>query len=337
MANQENPTPSLEVQEAIWKQVIDTIEQNQTFLLTAHAQPDGDAVGSVLSLYGVLKHLGKDVFVFNDTEYPEPYRFLAFSDQMQTEIPADRSFDVSILCDCGEVARAPEGFGLPKERQGTLIVLDHHLTSVCQGDINLNLPKEPAAAMLVYKLAKRLNIPISREIAINIYAALSTDTGNFRYQSTTPNTFRVAAELLEAGVDPWEVASEIYETNPPERQKLLALALNTIDIFYDGKLAFLTLTDEMYQQTGGHPEMTDGFINFARGIRGVEVAVLFRQEGPAWKLSFRSRGAVNVSAIAGQFGGGGHHNAAGVKLMGQLQTIKEDIHQAMIKVLQETT
>lgn len=319
----------------LFSQIASIIQQNQRFLVTAHRHPDGDAVGSALGLTLLLRRLGKDVVLFNDTPYPMQFHFLEEVETLQTDLQQEAPFDVTILCDCGEVSRAPEGFPEPPQR-GFFLVIDHHATCAREGELNLNESTAPAVGLLIYQLAHFLQVPIDLPIAQALYCSLVSDTGSFRYQKTTPYTMRVAAELLEIGVNPWEISSNLFESNPLERQRLLALALDTIEMHHDGQLAYLTITQQMYQRTNTTHQESDGFINFARGIRGVEVAVLFSQrdeEAQQWKLSLRSRGSVNVSAIASQFGGGGHFNAAGALLSGELHDLKTRVQQATAQQL----
>jgi len=182
-----------------------------------------------------------------------------------------------------------------------------------------------SVGILAYKIIRGLGHPLSRDAAECIYASILADTGSFRYSSTDPECFRVAAELLEAGVDPWEMTVRVYEQQPLARMRLLADVLKTLEVH--GKLATITITNEMMARTGSPIDLTDGFINYARSVDGVEVAASFREpsNGGAWRVSFRSRGRVNVAAIAQKFGGGGHHNAAGCSIAGDEAAVRAKI------------
>lgn len=320
--------------EQTWSQITATIHAAQRFLIAAHRGPDGDAVGSVLGLYATLEALGKDVTAYDSTPYPERFDFLPNLRAITTQLDPHTHFDVTILCDCGELARAPEGFPA-RSQLGTFIVLDHHITSGLEGDINLNNPNSPATGLLILELAQRLQVPLLPAIAKSVYCALLSDTGGFRYQKTSPAALRAAAELLEAGVDPWEVSSGLFESNPLARQRLLALCLNTLDLRSNGQLAFLHVTEEMFHQTQSDPTMTDGFVNFGRGIKGVEVAAFLRPQAQGWKVSMRSRGRVNVSGVASHFGGGGHQQAAGTVLQGDLEQVKQAVLLSLLPQLQD--
>jgi phosphoesterase RecJ-like protein len=315
----------------LWNQIEELIHQHQRFLVTAHVSPDGDAAGSSLALFGVLKSLGKDVVVFNDEPYDHKLSQFPLADQLQTSIPAETGFDVSFLCDCGEIERSPLRHLTPEQR-GTVVVIDHHMTSGLEGDVNFNDTGAPCVGVLIFELAERLGVEFSQPIAQNIYASLVSDTGGFRYQKTTPRAFRMAARLLETGVNPWTVASQLYESQPFARQKLLALALETLDLNDTRQVAYMTLTQEMYDKTGATAEMSDGFVNFGRSVEGVEMSILIRKQDEHFKLSLRSRGAANVAQIAQEFGGGGHKRAAGAvitdmtydELRARLETLVND-------------
>lgn len=318
-----------------WAPIVEAIKEGQSFLLSGHRHPDGDSMGATTALYGLLQAMGKDVVLFNDAPLPEHFHFLPHTPELRLSLDADESFDVTILCDCGSPDRAPIGFP-SVENRGTFIVIDHHQTSRIEGDINYNDPHAAAVGLLIYELSLELGVPVTRDIGVSLYTALMSDTGSFRYDKTSAHVMRVAAELLEVGVRPWEITSALYESSPLERQKLLALALNTLDVRVNGKLATIHITGPMFEETGSEPHMTDGFINYARGIKGVEVAVMFREQEGGWKLSFRSRGTISVADIASQLGGGGHRNAAGAFLTGSLEDIKQQVCESVESVLRNT-
>jgi phosphoesterase RecJ-like protein len=196
--------------------------------------------------------------------------------------------------------------------------------------------------VLVFKIIRALPHQISRDAAECIYASILADTGCFRYSSTDPESLRIAAELLEAGVDPWEMTMRVYEQQPVARMKLLGDVLGTLHVEPGGKLATITITNSMLARTGTHLDLTDGFINYARSIDGVEVAAALREPSqydeesstPAWRVSFRSRGKVDVAAIAQKFGGGGHRNAAGCSVEGDEAQVRARIALEIERALQ---
>jgi phosphoesterase RecJ-like protein len=301
-------------------------------LLTMHRGPDGDALASALALAAALRELGREVTVYNPDELPYNFRFLSGADQVVRTVPPDAIFDATVATDSGSAERlGPEIPG--PDRRGVFINLDHHITTQPFGDVNYVDPHAAAVGVLVYKIIHGLGHKLSRASAECIYASILADTGCFKYSSTDPECLRIAAEMLEAGVDPWEMTMRVYEQQPLARLKLLADVLGTLSVAPGGKLATITITNAMLARTGTHLDLTDGFINYARAIDGVEVAVSLREPSqfgevsanPAWRVSFRSRGKVNVAAIAQRFGGGGHRNAAGCTMQGDEAQVRAQL------------
>jgi len=301
-------------------------------LLTMHRGPDGDALGSALALACTLRDLGREVTVYNPDELPYNFRFLDGASEVQKALPADAEYDVTIVTDAGAFDRLGPDVP-PKERRGVVLNLDHHITTEPFGDVNYVDPEAASVGILAYKIIKGLGVPLSRGAAECIYASILADTGCFRYSSTDPECMRVAAELIEAGVEPWEMTVRVYEQQPLARMRLLADVLRTLEVH--GKLATITITNEMVARTKSDLDLTDGFINYARSVDGVEVAASFREpeDGGPWRVSFRSRGRVNVAAIAQKFGGGGHHNAAGCSIEGEEAGVRAKIADEIEKAL----
>ena len=306
--------------------VVAALRSAKRVLCTMHRHPDGDALGSALALANALREAGREVVVYNPDELPYNFRFLPGAAMVVRTLGAHERFDATIATDSGKAERL--GPDLPTaERRGVFINLDHHVTTEPFGDLNYVDPSAAAVGVLVYKIIQGLGLPVSREAATCIYASILADTGSFRYSSTDPESLRIAAALIEAGVEPWEMTVQVYEQQPVARMKLLGEVLSTLGLSASGKVATLTITRAMKSRTGRSDDLTDGFINFARGIEGVEVAASFTEpdpasaphesgEAPGWYVSFRSRGRIDVSKIASQFGGGGHKNAAGCTVPG---------------------
>lgn len=297
------------------------IREKQTFLVTTHESPDGDAVGSSLALASYLCQLGKDVTLYFSDQVPELYEFLPLADRVVHVLP-DRPIDVCFVLDVGEFRRAGAAFN-GYERVGTYVNIDHHATSEPFGAINLIDPVASATGALIYRIIKAAGDEISQDTALCIYTAVITDTGSFRYSNANPEAFAIAGEMVGRGVNTWYVAEHLYESQPRQRLELLALSLSTLRISPSGQFASLAVTLDMYEKSGANAELTDGFVNYPRSIRGVEVAVLFRELEPdRIKVGFRSKGKVDVSRLTAAFGGGGHHNAAGCTLSGTLDEVR---------------
>lgn len=312
--------------------IIAEIAANSTFLVTTHEGPDGDAVGSSLALGNYLRKLGKDVTVYFKDPVPDIYAFLPLSDSVVHAIP-DRDFDVCFVLDVGEFRRAGEalaGF----TRIGEFINIDHHLLCDRFGTINMIDAEAAATGVLIYRIIKGAGHDPDYDTALCIYVAVITDTGSFRYSNANKEAFMVAGDMVAAGVDAWFVSERLYESQPQKRLELLALALATLMVSPRGDVASITVLLDMYEKTGTDAEVTDGFVNYPRSIRGVEVAVFFREIKPGlFKVGFRSKGKVNVSALAAQFGGGGHHNAAGCNIAGLLEEVRRQVFSHLASAL----
>jgi phosphoesterase RecJ-like protein len=307
------------------QQIIDVIRANTTFLLTTHEGPDGDAIGSSLALASFLRNIGKDVTVHYQDPVPDLYTFLPGTDTVVAHIP-DKHFDVSFILDIGERKRAGKEF-CAFSRVTTSINLDHHLSCDNFADYNLIDSQAAATGILVYRIAHAFGYAFDRETALCLYVAVITDTGSFRYSNANREAFHVAGDMIACGVNAWDVAEQLYENQPYKRLELLSKCLNTLEVFQDGLAASVTVTNDMYAVSGANAELTDGFVNYPRSIRGVEVAVFFRQlEEKKFKVGFRSKGTVNVAAFSAALGGGGHHNAAGCTVNGTLAEVKAAVY-----------
>lgn len=304
--------------------ILAEIEAGNSFLITTHENPDGDAVGSTLALAHFLLAAGKDVTVYYCDPVPDNYRFLPLADTVVHSLPA-RSYDVCFVLDAGELKRAGEeicSFG----GIGKFINIDHHPYGQQFGALNLVDPCASATGALIYRVIKAAGHSLDYALALCIYTAIVTDTGSFRYSNADPEAFRISSELVDLGINPWLVAEKLYESQPRQRLELLALALSTLTVSERGDFASVTVTLDMYEKTGTNAEFTDGFVNYPRSVRGVEVAVLFREvKHQVFKVGFRSKGKVNVSALAAAFGGGGHHNAAGCTVFGPLEEVRKNV------------
>ena len=308
------------------KKVAEILKDKSSFLIATHRHPDGDAIGSSLALYNVLKELGKTAFVEIPTHPAYIYDFL--DDYSNIELTSNsKDVEVIIALDSASMDRC----GLDPEyaKNKLLINIDHHKTNPFYGDINIVEPEAAAVGCIIWEIIKQGDLPLSKKTAEYLYLSILTDTGSFRYSSTSPKTFMLAADLLEKGVDPWHIASNVYEREKPETYKLLSLVLNTLEFHYDRKLAIEYVTIDMFKKTNTSADNTESFVNYARSIRGVEVGVFLREDEPdVFKISIRSKGNIDVSEVAVQFEGGGHKNAAGGTVRAPLEEAKRKIVEA---------
>lgn len=298
------------------ERVAGELRTRDRFLLTAHEGPDGDALGSLLGMHKILTQLGKDSVMFMAAkEFPLPieYRFLPLEEVFH-EPPADMADRTVIFLDCGNIDRMPVEW--LTSGGNDIINIDHHHDNTCFGDINLVEVGASCTAEIVYDLALLLGARITPEIASALYVGLITDTGKFMYENTNAHTHRVAADLIEAGVNVDDTYRRLYEHVPLEKLRLVSRALEGIERYCEGRLVVSYITAADYEATGAGEEMTEGLIDHLRSIDGAKVAAVIRDLGnrgrAARKVSLRSSaGDVDVSAIARLNGGGGHKRAAG--------------------------
>ena len=298
-------------------QVIEELRQADKLLLTTHENPDGDALGSLLATQHVLAKLGKDALMFmaaDEFPLPHEYRHMNFNGVLNAP-PADVSDRTIVFLDCGNIDRMPVDF----LQQGDLHILniDHHHDNTRFGTVNLVVPDASCTAEIVFGIAKQLGVEITPETADALYVALVTDTGRFMYENTTPQAHRMAAELIELGVDVHDVYRRLYEDLPFSRLQLLARALQHVSRYDGGALTLTYLTRADYEETGSVETDSEGVVDHIRAVEGTAVAALVRDllsDGRAGvrKVSLRSTdGRVDVSRIARTHGGGGHRQAAG--------------------------
>lgn len=309
---------------SVVQQIVGTLTSARAVLVTCHRNPDGDAMGSMLAVGLILRHLGKDYTLYSQDGVPKQFAGLALAGEVVDQLPVDARFDATVAVDTGD--RALLGDGVPAgDRSGTLIVLDHHSSSTPFGDLRWHEATAAATGVLVAELAQQLDVALDAEMAENLWCALYTDTGGFRYSSTDARILRLAARLVEAGIQPWDVTVKLYENNPVQRMRLLGQALCSLELSASGQIASLAITKPMLDKAGADDSMLDGFINYARSIEGVEVAVQVLQRGDACRISLRSKGRINVGDLAQRLGGGGHHNAAGCSVEGPPAEVQKRI------------
>ncbi|EAT15978.1 DHH family phosphoesterase [Desulfuromonas acetoxidans] len=306
---------------------VDALASGQRFLIAAHEGPDGDAMSSTLALTNALREMGKDVVAYNVDGVPDKFCFLPGADTVVSEIAASEHFDVIVILDAGELRRARLD---ARNLCTTLINIDHHPFSEDFGDIYLVDDKCSATAAMLYRVLMACDYTISTEVALCIYTGILSDTGSFRYSSADPEAFAVAGEMVALGVDPWMVAGGLYESQEVERLQLLGMSLNTLRVSDCRQYAAMTVTQQMLDELGIGPDMADSFVNYPRSIHGVEVALFFRElDQNSYKLGMRSKGTVDVGALARELGGGGHHNAAGAVLHGTLDEVHTQVFERL--------
>ena len=302
-------------------------------MLASHSGPDGDAVSSLLALGLAIGKLGRKTTIYNASPIPAVYRFLPSVERIVRHIKKANTYDLALVLDCGNLTRIGEAHSTVSQIP-VVINIDHHISNTGFGDIQLVDPLACSTAEIVYRLIKAMDVPIDNAMATSLYTGILTDTGSFRFSSTNQAAFAISQEMAELGVEPHDVAQHVYGTYSLGRIKLLNLALDSIEISDNGKLSIMTVTGAMFAETRTQPEDADGMINYARRIEDVKVAALIHEQKNGttnsngrcrYHVSLRSDGSVDVAAIAGSFGGGGHASAAGFQVETTLTKLKSDI------------
>ena len=302
------------------------LREHRRFAILGHVRPDGDALGSQLALALSLEALGKEIRVWNEDGMLDKYSFLPRAELLTKPPSAAEDFDVAIALDTAIQNRL--GTALPAVRSAKIwINIDHHMSNPGYGDVDYVDSSAPATAEIIFRLIKSENLPLNRDIAENLYAAISTDTGSFQYPKTNAHTFEIAAELIRTGLDVGRLSQLLYENYPRRRLELLRELLRTMRFQQDGRVASFSLTLKTAAQLGVLPEDNEGLIDHLRAVHGVIVAVFFEElsDGKV-RVSMRSKTeVVDVCAICQKFGGGGHALAAGARVLGTLPAVEEKV------------
>lgn len=295
------------------REVLKHIELRERFVLTSHARPDGDAIGSALACCQMLRMMGKEAEVIMRDGVPRIYQPLPFADKVLQADRINGNYEAVIILECDSVQRTRlEGLDTK-----FLISIDHHLSGRPFAHVNWIDPTAVATAELVYRLGREAGITISPEIATCLYTALITDTGSFMFEGTNEQTFTLARELVLAGADPVRCARNIYFGHSTAKMRLLGAALS--NLHREGPLAWIWVTREQMDRCQAKEEDCEGLVNYALSIQDVEVAAFFRElPDGRYRVSLRSKGRLNVAAAAERFGGGGHECASGCSLDGPL-------------------
>lgn len=294
-------------------QIVAVIREAKRILVATHIHPDGDALGSQLAMGEILTAMGKQVFLYSESEISHLYSFLPGSDKLRTELPDLGDFDCVLALDCGDCFR----LGLKREELlavSSVVVIDHHAGHRDFGVLRWVDPHRASTGEMVFELSEALGVDLSYEAAYCLYTAIVSDTGSFKYSSTTAETFRVAGALLGKGVKPSDVAGKLFDNFSANRLRLMKDVLETLTLYDDDRIAMISVTQAMFDATSTEPADTETFINYPRSLKTVKVAA-FVKEAPAGMISvsMRSKSHYDVAKVAAKFGGGGHRNAAGCK------------------------
>jgi len=310
------------------------LDRAKSIHIVAHVSPDADTIGSQLALYHALKSMGKEVLMHNRDASPYLCRYLSGIDDIThgQELSRVAVCDTIIAVDAGSLAR----LGMPDAyfEAKTLINIDHHASNTCYGSINVVDARYCATGAMVYDLLQHLKVPLCASSSASIYAAVLTDTASFRLANVTASVHRMVADLIDAGADVELAAQSIYQSHKAARFELLKYALDSLKIRDDGRTSWLSVHRELYQRTALSGEDSEGFIDYARSIEGVDIAIFMREEDDmVWKVSLRGKAPCHVGMVAEKLGGGGHQYAAGCTLYGTEDEVQKKLRHALIGAL----
>jgi phosphoesterase RecJ-like protein len=318
-----------------WSPLVALIGQKQRFVLTTHVRPDADAIGSEVALAAFLEHLGKDVRIVNSSAVPARLKFLDSAGrcmQLGAQVSDDDALDadVHVVVDTSAWGQLAEVARVFRKTRAVKVVIDHHVSAEDLGALDFKDTQAEATGALIFDFAQAAGVPVSAEVASVLFCAIATDTGWFRFPSTTSATMRTAGKLIDLGAQPALLYRKLYEQYSLARIKLAARVLGRMMVDADGRLAwtFVTLVD--YRETGADPADTEDLVNECLTIAGVEATfILIEQQNGNVKASLRSRSHIDVARVAEQFGGGGHRQAAGAMLPGPLDDVRAKVLAAM--------
>lgn len=315
------------------ERILDAIREAKTICVVGHIRPDGDCIGSQLGLTLALRAEGKKVVCWNQDAVPAKYRFLDPGKDFEKPRSGEE-FDLVIATDCASYERLGTVTDFIKQRK-QLINIDHHESNTRYGDVNWVSPREPSTGELIYRLLKTARWPITKPIADLLFTAVSTDTGSFQYPNTRPGTFHVGAELVTRGANLAKICDEVYQSFPLSRARLLKHVYNKFKLTHNDRIGYFWLKKADLSRTGAETNDTEGLIDHIRAIEPVVVACVFEEiETELTRISLRSKNKdVNVSDIAGLFGGGGHPAAAGARIAGRPMSIQRRVVAAIKKAI----
>lgn len=292
------------------RQIAEHLRTTDNFLVTSHVSPDGDALGSMLAVGEVLDAMGKQVRLFNESGLPERFRWLSSRQEILRALP-DTEPETIIVLDCGSPQR-PGTLLAPWLSSKTVVNIDHHLDNPMFGSINWVDQRVSSTGEMVGMLARELNVPLAGLLGEYVYLSLISDTGDFCFSNTRPETLEMAAEILRLGLLPGPFHEQRQSTGTINQLRMRGTVTQQATLHSQGRISLISFTRELFRQTGTGPEDTEGLVNRVLYLRGVQAAIATREEdNGSIKFSLRSKGDVNVQAVAALFGGGGHRNAAG--------------------------
>ena len=316
-------------------EISNVLQKNNNFLITSHINLDGDAIGSELALYSILKKLKKKPIILNQGKLPKIYDFLPGVNKVQyleDDYIDTKNIDVGIALDCSNVKRMGKTYEIFKNIK-TTINIDHHASNESFGDLNYVDSSVSSVGEIIYELIRFINVDLlDKDISTYLFTSILTDTGSFRYSNVSSRTFKIASDLTSFEIKPHLIAAKIYNRNTYPGLKLLGEALSTLEANYSNYVSWITITRKMLNNTKANDEEIEGIIDVAATLDNNEISILFKEtKDNKIKISFRSKGNFDVNKFAGKFNGGGHPNAAGCLCSGKMYKIKDKILSQLFK------
>lgn len=323
-------SPDHQHREAIGR-ICDAVLARQRFLISSHARPDGDSIGSQLALAYALRALGKDVTIVNRDPAPPPLMAFPGVPSIRVAERAEGDYDAAIILECSELKRT----GVEGLERYFLINIDHHPGNAEFGAVNWFNGEAAACAEMVFDVIEALRVPLSVEMATHIYVGILTDTGSFHYSSISARTFDICRRLVDAGVDPPSVARSIFDSNSLGRLKLFGAVLSSIELEDEGRLAVVRVDRAMAASAGGNYEDTEGLINLPLTVRDIQAVVFFKELSEReYRVSMRSKGEIDVCSVAKRYGGGGHKNASGCTVTGDYAGVRARLTRDLVDAIE---
>jgi len=299
-------------------ELLDVIRKGQRFVVASHQRPDGDAIGSAMAMALALRALGKQAIVVTDAIPPVFLQPFPGVDGIQITQEVHDTFDAALIMECSEVSRT----GVRGLDRSPLMNIDHHPGNKVYGAVNWIDESAAACGEQAFTLIEAIGAPLTREIATHVCLAILTDTGSFHFSHLSPRTYEVAKRCVEAGADPQWIAQTHYDSNSLSRVRIFGAVMNDMVIVDEGRVALLAITRQTMAALNGTNDDLEGLINFPLTVKDIEAVAFFKEIGDQdWRVSLRSKGRVDIGAIARQFKGGGHTNAAGCSTTGDLDTV----------------
>jgi bifunctional oligoribonuclease and PAP phosphatase NrnA len=325
-------------QHDVIQDVAASIRSHHRFLVATHVRPDGDAIGSVLSMTHLLTQLGKEADPCCQDPVPTAYQFLPGAHSISNRVLQPSQYEVAILVDCGDFLRVGTVLAETISKIPQLISIDHHVAHAAFGNIFWNRTSASSTCEMLYDLCLELPCTIDPILAACLYTGLLADSGSFRFSNTNQRVLEIAAKLVAAGAEPAFIAEQVYDSASVGSLRLLAMVLATLGFHANDRLATAEMSRNMFSETATSPADTEGLINFLRSVKAVTMAMLFREgaEGQV-HVSMRSKGDVDVASFARRHGGGGHRHAAAFEVPGTLPAVRSHFTKEALTYLEQMT